>query len=90
MCKQLAKESADGEGLRPLLHSPRELIEQARQRALQAVDVVQVQTCWEIGRHIIDFEQGGAGRAEYGKRLLPTLADTLTAEFGKGFDTTNL
>jgi predicted nuclease of restriction endonuclease-like (RecB) superfamily len=90
MSKQLAKESADGEGLRPLLHSLRELIEQARQRALQAVDVVQVQTCWEIGRHIIDFEQGGAGRAEYGKRLLPTLADTLTAEFGKGFDTTNL
>jgi hypothetical protein len=47
MSKRLAKESADGEGLRPLLHSLRELIEQARQRALHAVDVVQVQTCWE-------------------------------------------
>jgi hypothetical protein len=57
MSKQLAKESADGEGLRPLLHSLRELIERARQRALQAVDVVQVQTCWEIGRHILTLNR---------------------------------
>lgn len=34
----------------------RELIGQARQQALRAVDVVQVQTCWQIGRHIVEFE----------------------------------
>jgi predicted nuclease of restriction endonuclease-like (RecB) superfamily len=78
------------EGLRPLLRSLRELIEQARQQVLRAVDTVQVQTCWEIGRHIVEFEQGGAERADYGKRLLPALAEVLTAEFGKGFDATNL
>jgi hypothetical protein len=72
-----------------LLRSLRELIEQARQQVLRAVDTVQVQTCWEIGRHIVEFEQGGAERAAYGKRLLP-LAEVLTAEFGKGFDATNL
>lgn len=73
-----------------MLRSLRELIEQARQQVLRAVDTVQVHTCWEIGRHIVDFEQGGAERADYGKRLLPALAEVLTAEFGKGFDTTNL
>ena len=78
------------EGLRPLLRSLRELIEQARQQVLRVVDTVQVQTCWEIGRHIVEFEQGGAERAAYGKRLLPALAEVLTAEFGKGFDATNL
>lgn len=43
-----------------------------------------------MGRHIVEFEQGGAGRAEYGTRLLPRLAKTLTVEFGKGFDASNL
>lgn len=67
-----------------------ELIRQARQRALRAVDTVQVQTCWELGRHIVEFEQGGSARAAYGKRLLSELAKALTAEFGKGFDASNL
>lgn len=73
-----------------LLTALRELIQQGRQRALRAVDMVQVQTCWEIGRHIVEFEQGGEARAAYGKGLLPRLAETLTQEFGKGFDATNL
>ncbi len=68
----------------------RELIRDARSRALRSVDAIQVRTCWEIGRHIVEFEQGGAARAEYGKRLLPKLAELLTAEFGRGFDATNL
>jgi predicted nuclease of restriction endonuclease-like (RecB) superfamily len=76
--------------LAPLLGSLGELIRQARQKALRAVDTLQVQTCWQIGRHIVEFEQEGAERAAYGKRLLPTLAKLLTEEFGKGFDTTNL
>jgi hypothetical protein len=52
--------------------------------------MVQVQTCWEVGRHIVEFEQGGEARAAYGKRLLPELAQALTREFGRGFDATNL
>ena len=76
--------------LQPLLGSLAGLIRQARQQAIRAVDALQVQTCWEIGRYIVEFEQEGAARAEYGKQLLPTLAESLTAEFGKGFDATNL
>jgi len=68
----------------------RALIQDARQRALRAVDAVQVRTCWEVGRHIVEFEQGGADRAEYGTKLLPRLAERLTGEFGKGFDASNL
>lgn len=73
-----------------LIDALRDLIAQGRQRALRAVDRVQVQTCWEIGHHIVEFEQEGATRAVYGQRLLPQLADTLTREFGKGFDASNL
>ena len=76
--------------LMPLVGQLRALIADARQRVLRAVDVIQVQTCWQVGRHIVEFEQGGAARAAYGKRLLPMLAGQLTAEFGKGFDERNL
>ena len=38
----------------------------------------------------MEFQQGGAVRADYGTKLIPNLAATLTAEFGKGFDSTNL
>jgi hypothetical protein len=47
-----------------LLKNLRDLIQSARQRALRAVDTVQLQTCWEIGRHIVEFEQGGCGGAK--------------------------
>ncbi|MCP1442182.1 putative nuclease of restriction endonuclease-like (RecB) superfamily [Pseudomonas sp. GGS8] len=73
-----------------LLGSLGELIREARQKVLRAVDTVQVQTCWQIGRHIVEFEQEGARRAAYGKQLLSTLAKVLTSEFGKGFDERNL
>lgn len=73
-----------------LLDALRGLIRQGRQQTLRAVDMVQVQTCWEIGRHIVEFEQGGEARAAYGKKLLPRLAETLTREFGRGFDDRNL
>jgi predicted nuclease of restriction endonuclease-like (RecB) superfamily len=74
----------------PLLRVLRDLIRGARQHAIRQVDSIQVQTCWEIGRHIVEFEQGGSGRAKYGKVLLDALARNLTAEFGKGFDVSNL
>ena len=54
------------------------------------MDVVQVRTCWGVGLHIVEFEQGGGVRAEYGAKLLPRLAERLTEEFGRGFDARNL
>ena len=76
--------------LATLVDRLRAIIADARHRALRAVDSVQVRTCWEVGRHIVEFEQGGARRADYGARLLQRLARELTTDFGKGFDVSNL
>jgi hypothetical protein len=76
--------------LHTLLRDLGELIRQSRRQALRAVDAIQVRTCWQMGRHIVEFEQGGMERAAYGQRLLQELAKVLTAEFGKGFDASNL
>ena len=82
--------TAPDDGMQNLVGQLRELITSARNQALRAVDVIQVRTCWEIGRHIVEFEQGGAARADYGARLISNLAAALTKEFGKGFDGSNL
>ena len=77
-------------GFDGLLGGLREFIAESRRQVLRAVDVVQVRTCWGVGRHIVEFEQRGAARAEYGAKLLPRLAEKLTEEFGGGFDERNL
>jgi hypothetical protein len=82
---QPAKPGFDG-----LLSELREFITESRREVLRAVNVVHVRTCWGVGRHIVEFEQGGAARAEYGAKLLPRLAERLTEEFGRGFDASNL
>ena len=64
-----------------LLAQLRALIADARKEAKRTVDVIQVRTCWEIGHHIVEFEQGGLPRAAYGKKLLLRLAESLTGEF---------
>jgi hypothetical protein len=90
MTDQLTNHSPSADDLIGLLRDLRQLVLQARRQVTQTADAVQVQTYCEIGRHIVEFEQEGADRAEYGKRLLATLAEHLTAEFGRGFDVTNL
>ena len=73
-----------------LLNELRAFITESRRQIVRAVDVAQVRTCWGVGRHIVEFEQGGTARAEYGAKLLPKLAEVLTQDFGKGFDERNL
>lgn len=73
-----------------LLGQLRSLITEARTQAMRTVDVIQVHTCWEIGRHIVEFEQQGQARAVYGARLIPQLSERLMHEFGRGFDASNL
>ena len=81
---------ANQASLPTLVNQLRGLIESARKQALRAVDSIQVRTCWEIGQHIVVFEQQGQDRATYGAGLIPKLAKSLTAEFGRGFDASNL
>ncbi len=59
-------------------------------RAHQAVNSVITETYWQIGRDIVEFEQGGKAKAEYGKALLATLSHDLTLRHGKGFSRSNV
>jgi predicted nuclease of restriction endonuclease-like (RecB) superfamily len=68
----------------------RDILAQGRRQAMQAVNTAMVQTYWQVGREIVEEEQRGADRAEYGARLIESLARQLTYEFGKGFDRSNL
>lgn len=67
-----------------------ELLETARHTAARAVNSVMTATYWEIGRRIVEIEQGGKRRAEYGEQLLERLAEDLTKRFGRGFSIRNL
>lgn len=66
------------------------LLEQARHSSARAVNALMTATYWEIGRRIVEFEQGGAKRAEYGDELLVNLSRDLTAQFNRGFSRQNL
>jgi len=76
--------------IKELLPQIRVLIASARQAASRTIDTLQVQTNFEIGRLIVEHEQGGEERAEYGKAMLKGLSTALTAEFGRGFSKSNL
>ena len=65
-------------------------IEQARQYAIKAVNTELVKANWEIGRHIVEFEQHGKERAEYGSDLLARLSKDLRLRYGKGFGRRNV
>ena len=67
-----------------------ELLQNARQQVLRTVNSTMTLTYFEIGRIIVEEEQNGKDRAEYGKKLLKSLSQQLTKEFGKGFSIRNL
>jgi predicted nuclease of restriction endonuclease-like (RecB) superfamily len=66
------------------------LFEQARHYAAIAVNSILTATYWETGRRIVEFEQHGRKRAEYGEELLTKLSQDLTKQFGRGFSRQNL
>ncbi len=66
------------------------LLKDARKNVVQAVNKTMVYTYFEIGRMIVEEEQNGNERAEYGKQILKELSKRLNAEFGKGFSQRNL
>jgi len=66
------------------------LITEARRSSVRAVNTVMTATYWEVGRRIVEFEQGGERRAAYGQELLRRLAEDLTERFGRGFSERNL
>lgn len=73
-----------------LFQSIKEIINQSRERVFRIANSTLLLTYWQIGQLIIEDEQKGKERAEYGKYTLKNLSKNLTLEFGKGFDESNL
>ena len=81
------KEMQDFNGL---YNEVREIITSARQNAIRSVDFSRVQMYWKIGRRILEEEQKGKERADYGTYLLKNLAKKLEPEYGSGFSVRQL
>jgi predicted nuclease of restriction endonuclease-like (RecB) superfamily len=73
-----------------LLEKIANILIEARTKAVREINKAQVLVYWEIGREIVDFEQKGKARAEYGEELLKKLSADMTVRFGKGFSRSNL
>ncbi len=73
-----------------LIDSVKELIIHSRQKLYQIANSALLETYWEIGKLIVEDEQSGNAKAQYGKATLKKLSEALTQEFGKGYDYTNL
>ena len=73
-----------------LLERLAEILNQARTNVVREINKVQVLTHWEIGREIVEFEQKGKVRGEYGKRLIERLSEDMAKKFGRGFSPANL
>ncbi|NER92831.1 MAG: DUF1016 domain-containing protein [Symploca sp. SIO1B1] len=73
-----------------MLNEVVELMETSRRQASRSINSIMTATYWEIGRRIVEFEQLGESRAEYGKQLISRLAHDLSTRFGRGFSKRNL
>ncbi len=67
-----------------------EVLKQSRASAWQAVNSAMITAYWEIGKVIVEKEQEGKDRGQYGENLIKNLSARLSKEFGKGFDRSNL
>lgn len=72
------------------VHSVKQIIAKAQNNAVRAVNQERVHMYWHIGRHIVEEEQQGAARADYGTYLIKTLAEELEKDFGSGFSVRQL
>ena len=73
-----------------LLDSIYSTLQSAKENAARAINAELVKANWEIGRNIVEFEQQGNEKAEYGSSLLANLANDLKVKFGKGFSKSNI
>lgn len=86
--KQLNKKYNDEDNM--LVNDLRSIVSKARSKAFAAVNYSLVERNWRIGQRIVEQEQNGASRAEYGKHVIEVASAALTKEFGKGFSETNI
>lgn len=73
-----------------LLENIRDLVEAARGKVVAHVNTIMTETYWRIGEYIVNFEQSGKLRAEYGKKVMDKLSRDLTLQYGRGFSRSNV
>ena len=73
-----------------LLRNVITLLNEARRASARTVNVIMTATYWQVGRHIVEFEQAGERRAGYGQQLLDRLSTDLNKRFGRGFSVDHL
>lgn len=88
--QMISKHSSNDQSVEDVYNQIAPLIRQARTHIMRTIDTTMIQTYWNIGKFIVEEEQRGGARAEYGTELLRTLSKRLTKEFGKGFGVTTL
>ncbi len=84
------KSAALSPGVAVLYREVRAVLASARSSAYRAVNTAMMRAYWQVGRLIVEHEQGGRTRAAYGEAVLDDLSRRLTADFDRGFDVTNL
>ena len=77
-------------GFKTLIKDIKALIKKARYDAIYTINAEMLKAYYEIGRKIVEEEQRGSKRAEYGKKLIENISSELIKEFGRGFSTTAL
>lgn len=82
--------ATDNQGYGQLVSDIGTLLSDARKQLAVAVNNVLVETYWHIGKHIVEYEQNGNERAEYGSGLLNRLSHDLTERYGRGFSKSNI
>lgn len=73
-----------------LIESIEDIVVNAKNKIARSVNHTMVETYWNIGRYIVEYEQGGSFKAEYGTALIKNISKDLTLKLGKGFGTVNL
>lgn len=86
----MQKQIEDTKTIESIYRRVREILETARSSAYRAINFAMVQAYWHIGKVIVEEEQRGKAKAEYGEYLLKNLSQRLTKHFGKGFDYSNV
>jgi predicted nuclease of restriction endonuclease-like (RecB) superfamily len=82
--------STEADGYSELLQNIAAILEAARHSSARAVNAVMTATYWEIGRRIVEHEQGGENKADYGGQVVERLAADLKQRFGRGFSRRNV
>ena len=88
MTKEIA--NPDNNILQPLIENISKAINEARRKVATHINTTMTQTYWQVGKYIVEYEQGGQAKVAYGTSTLTELSRQLTARFGRGFSRHNL